>query len=258
MTWVISYGRCVRACHKKIEETDAIFEQLATLHAQAQADERILRLSLDAKATVAVGPFSRHGQSRVVVKAADHDFKADERLTPFGIFLPDQDELYVYFTTSPLTADFMVDCLLYFWKMVKDSFPQVESLLLNLDNGPENHSRRTQFMRRLTDFVDETHLTLQLAYYPPYHSKYTPIERTWGVLEQHWNGTLLDSRQTVLRMASTMTWKAASPIVKFVDKVYRTGVALSQQAMTAWESRFERLPTLAKWFVRIVPRSLAC
>jgi hypothetical protein len=245
-------------CHKKIEETDAIFEQLATLHAQATADERILRLSLDAKATVAVGPFSRHGQSRVVVKAADHDFKAAEHLTPFGIFLPDHDELSLYFTAGPLTADFMVDCLLDFWTMVKPGFPQVETLLVNLDNGPENHSRRTQFMQRLTDFVDETHLTVQLAYYPPYHSKYNPIERTWGVLEQHWNGTLLDSRQTVLRLASTMTWKACSPIVKFVDKIYHTGVALSQQAMTALETRFQRLPALAKWFVRIVPLSLRC
>src|SRR5215211_346407 len=124
MTWVTSYGRCARVCHKKIEETDAIFEQLATLHAQATADERILRLSLDAKATVAVGPFSRHGQSRVVVKAADHDFKAAEHLTPFGIFLPDHDELSLYFTAGPLTADFIVDCLLDSWTMVKPSFPR--------------------------------------------------------------------------------------------------------------------------------------
>jgi hypothetical protein len=245
-------------CHKKIEETDAIFEQLVTLHAQAKADARVLRLSLDAKASVAVGPFSRHGQSRVVVKAADHDFEAEAHLTPFGIFLPDHDELYLYFTAGPLTADFMVDCLLDFWMMVKRSFPQVESLLLNLDNGPENHSRRTQFMQRLTDLVDATQLTLQLAYYPPYHSKYNPIERTWGVLEQHWNGTLLDSRQAVLRTASTMTWKTHSPIVKFVDKIYQTGVALSQQAMAALETRFDRLPGLGKWFVRIVPLALRC
>jgi hypothetical protein len=56
-------------------------------------DESVLRLSVDAKATVVVGPFSRHGRSRVVEQAADHDFKADEPLTPFGIFLADHDEL---------------------------------------------------------------------------------------------------------------------------------------------------------------------
>jgi hypothetical protein len=245
-------------CHKKIDETDAIFEQLAELHAEVKTDDTVLRLSIDAKATVAVGPFSRHGHSRIVVKAADHDFKAIEHLTPFGIFLPDYDELYLYFTASHLTADFMVDCLVDFWTMVNSSFPQVNTLLLNLDNGPENHSHRTQFMQRLTEFVDTFDLTLQLAYYPPYHSKYNPIERTWGVLEQHWNGSLLDSRQTVLRLASTMTWKSFSPVVKFVDKAYQTGVALSQQAMVTLEDRFQRLSSLAKWFVRIVPLSLRC
>ena len=258
MTWATAYGQCEKVCHKKIKETDAIFEQLASLHAHAKNDDSVLRLSLDAKASVAIGPFSRHGMSRVVVRAADHDFEALDKLTPFGIFLPDYDELYLYFTSSHLTADFMVDCLHDFWCTVQASFPHIETLLLNLDNGPENHSRRTQFMQRLTEFADNTQLTLQLAYYPPYHSKYNPIERTWGVLEQHWNGTLLVSRQTLLRFAATMLWKQSSPIVKLLDKVYQTGIALSQQAMALLERRFQRLPSLGKWFVRIPPLPAPC
>ncbi len=240
-------------CHKKIRETDAIFEQLATVHEQAREDNSVLRLSIDAKARLKVGPFSRHGQSRIVVNAVDHDFKAEESLTPFAIFLPDYDELYLYVAPSSLTADFIVDGLADFWQTVQTSFPTVTTLLINLDNGPENHSRRTQFIHRLTDFADDTHLTLQLAYYPPYHSKYNPVERVWGVLEQHWNGALLDSRQTVLRLASTMTYNGLSPLVKFIDRSYRTGVHLSQQAMTALERRLDRLPLLGKWFVRIAP-----
>jgi hypothetical protein len=242
-------------CHKKIKETDAIFEHLAQVHEQARQDPTVLRLSIDAKALVKVGPFSRAGQSRVIVRAADHDFKPDETLTPFGIFLPDYDEVYLYFAPSGLTADFIVDCLSDFWTLVQASFPTITTLLINLDNGPENHSRRTQFMKRLTDLADAFRLTVQLAYYPPYHSKYNPIERVWGVLEQHWNGALLDSRQAVLRLASTMTYNRLSPIVKFVDRVYQSGARLSQQAMTALEARFQRLPGLAKWFVQIAPRS---
>jgi Rhodopirellula transposase DDE domain len=241
-------------CHKKIKETDAIFEQLARVHEQARQDKTVLRLSIDAKATVIVGPFSREGQSRVIIRAADHDFKPDETLTPFGIFLPDYDEVYLYFAPSGLTADFMVDCLRDFWTLVHASFPTIATLLINLDNGPENHSRRTQFMQRLTDFADEFRLTMQLAYYPPYHSKYNPIERVWGVLEQHWNGALLDSRQAVLRLASTMTYNRFSPVVKFIDRVYQTGIHLSQHAMAALEARFQRLPALGKWFVQIAPR----
>jgi hypothetical protein len=188
------------------------------------------------------------------VRAADHDFKATETLTPFGIFLPDYDEVYLYFAPSGLTADFIVDCLTDFWRLVCASFPAITTLLINLDNGPENHSRRTQFIKRLTDFADEFRLNVQLAYYPPYHSKYNPIERVWGVLEQHWNGALLNSRQAVLRLASTMTYNRLSPVVKFIDRVYQTGVRLSQQAMAALEARLERLPGLGKWFVLIAPR----
>ncbi len=254
MIWAIGYARYAKVCHKKIEETDAIFDQLALLHQSARGDKTTLRISIDAKATVKVGPFSRHGQSRVIVNAVDHDFKAQESLTPFGIFLPDEDEVYVYFAPAGLTADFIVDCLEDFWRQVRTSFPTVTTLLMNLDNGPENHSRRTQFMGRLVSFADTFGLILQLAYYPPYHSKYNPIERVWGVLEQHWNGTLLDTRQTVLRLASTMTYNGFSPIVKFINRAYQTGVRLSQAAMSILESRLDRLPLLGKWFVRIVPR----
>lgn len=111
-------------------------------------------------------------------------------------------------------------------------------------------------MNRLTQWVDEENLIIQLAYYPPYHSKYNPIERVWGVLEQHWNGSLLDSMSTVLGFARTMQWKQSKPIVHFVKKVYRTGVKLTQNVMTLLEKRFERLPGLEKWFVTIRP--LAC
>ena len=254
MSWGIACAACQRVCHKEIKETNAIFEHLAQVHQQARQDNTLLRLSIDAKAMVKVGAFSRYGRSRVLVQAADHDFKPDETLTPFGIFLPDYDELYLYFAPSGLTADFIVDCLEDFWRMVHRSFPRITTLLINLDNGPENHSRRTQFMQRLTHFADAFRLTVQLAYYPPYHSKYNPIERVWGVLEQHWNGDLLDSRQTILRLASTMTYNRLSPVVKFIDRTYQTGVHLSQQAMAALEARFERLPGLGKWFVRIAPR----
>lgn len=237
----------------EIEQTDAIFEQLAELHAQAQADNRVLRLALDAKATLNIGPFSRRGQRPVQLNAVDHDFKPQDRLTAYGIFLPGLNELYLYFTPSSPTADFIVDCLQEFWTAVRSSFPHVKTLLLNLDNGPENHSRRTQFMARLTAFADAVGLTIQLAYYPPYHSKYNPIERLWGVLEPPCNGDLLDSRQTLLPLASTMTYNGFSPSIRLMQTPYQTGVRLSGRAMTDLEHRFQPLVGLDKWFVRIIP-----
>ena len=213
----------------------------------------MLRLSLDAKATVVIGSFSRRGKSRILVKAMDHDFQPEQSMTPYGILLPDHDELFLYFTTSAVTSDFIVDCLANCWRQVKERFPQVTTLLLTQDNGRENHSRRTQFMRRLTQFSDDTHLTIQLAYYPPYHSKYNPIERVWGMLEQHWNGALLDSVDTVLRFAQSMTWRGVHPTVHHVHRLYNTGVRLSQKAMRQLEKRFVRLQGLEKYFVTIQP-----
>jgi transposase len=212
-----------------------------------------LRISIDAKATVWVGAFSRSGQSRVVVKAMDHDFRPEDKVTPFGIYLPQQGELFLYMTTSLLTSDYIVDCLEDFWSTLHQRFPLVKTLLINLDNGPENHSRRTQFMARLTHFSDQHHLTIQLAYYPPYHSKYNPIERVWGGLEQHWNGALLDSVDTVFNFAQTLTWRTHHPVVKLLTKIYHKGVRLSQSAMLQLEKRLHRLDGLKKWFVSIYP-----
>ncbi len=50
-----------------------------------------------------------------------------------------------------------------------------------------------------------------------------------------------------------MTYTHLSPVVKFIDRAYQTGVKLTQHAMTALESRFQRPPGLGKWFVRIAP-----
>lgn len=218
---------------------------------EADAASHVLRISMDAKATVKVGPFARGGKSRVLTKAADHDFEPVATVTPLGIFLPASDELFLYGVTSKVTSDCLVDRLVDWWESVKERFAHITTLVINLDNGPESHSRRTQFMQRLMEFTQRFHLTIRLAYYPPYHSKYNPIERCWGILEQHWNGALLDSLEAVLQYAGTMTWKGNHPVVALVTTIYQTGVKLTKQAMDALETRLQRLPHLDKWFVDI-------
>lgn len=238
---------------KKLPETDAIFAQVAQVNAAADADDTQLRLSIDAKATVLLGLLSRGGYNRVKVKALDHDFRPEQTVTPVGIFLPQYNETYIFLITSPVTSDVLADCLREVWLMLKDRFPRVKTLVLNQDNGPECHSRRTQWMKRITQLADEFQLTVQLAYYPPYHSKYNPIERVWGVLENYWRGSLLDTLTTVFHFAQNMTYNRLHPVVKIIETIYHTGVKLSQKAMANLEKRFERLPGLEKYFVRISP-----
>jgi len=203
---------------------------------------------MDAKDKVRLGEFSRGGSSRVGTKGLDHDFY-DKTITPFGLFLPDSNETYLYMNKSVTNSDFIIDCLEDFWKINKNKFPKVKKLLLNFDNGGENSSRRTQFMKRIVDFVKKEKIEIELAYYPPYHSKYNPIERVWGVLEKHWNGSLLDSVAKVIGFAKSMTYNGISPIVTLVDKVYFTGVKLTQLEMEEIEKKIIRSVGLEKWSV---------
>jgi hypothetical protein len=213
----------------------------------------VLRLSIDAKATVKVGPFARGGKSRIPTVAVDHDFQPAAMVTPVGILLPTLSELFVYGITSKVTSDCLADCVERWWNTVRSRFAHITMLVINLDNGPENHSRRTQFMQRMVTFAQRTSLTIRLAYYPPYHSKYNPIERCWGILETHWNGALLDSIGAVIQFAATMTWKGTHPMVELVTTSYKTGVKLTKAAMQAVEAQLTRRPGLEKWFVDICP-----
>ena len=203
-----------------------------------------------------LGPFSRGGYSRTGNTAADHDFKPDGQLTPFGIFVPEYDALDLYFTHSKVSSDFMVDALGDWWRCNRERFPGVRQLVLDLDNGPENHSRRTQFLYRMVQFAQQYQLWLLSAYYPPYHSKYNPIERCWGILEGYWRGEILDSEAAVLGYALSMTYNGNHPRVHRVQKDYVTGVVRSAAEMKRLERLVVRVPGLEKWFVEIPPPSL--
>ena len=74
-------------------------------------------------------------------------------------------------------------------------------LQIKMDNGPESSGKRTQFLQRMVAFCDAIGKPIHLLYYPPYHSKYNPIERCWGILELHWNGTKLVDVETMLEWA---------------------------------------------------------
>ncbi len=123
-------------------------------HSAAQADD-VLRMSLDAKAIVKVGPCARGGKSRVQVEATDHDCQPEATVTPVGILLPTWDEWVVLGITSKVTSDGLVDRLVQWWETVRERFAPMTTRVINLDKGPENHSRRTQCRQRLVKFVHQ-------------------------------------------------------------------------------------------------------
>ncbi len=206
---------------------------------------------MDAKASIKVGAFSRGGYSRSNTRACDHDFAPDCILKLFGINIPSLDENYMYFTESFITPDFMIDALESLWISLKDRFDP-HTIVINLDNGPDNNSNRSQFIKRLIEFAKTKDVNISLAYYPPYHSKYNPIERIWGALENHWNGELLDSVDKVLGLCKTMRWRGKAPVVKMINGIYAKGVTLTKKAMEKLEHFLIRTPGIEKWAVDIL------
>ena len=158
--------------------------------------------------------------------------------------LPAANELFIACVTSLVSSDCLVDRLEDWWSSVGPCSEQISTLVFKLGNRPACHSRRTQFIQCLVTLVDRIGLTIQLAYYPPYPSKYNPIKRGCGMLEQRWNGSLLDSLQGTLDMIETMIWRRVHPVMEAVTKRYYNRVQLTKDAIEALEQRLERHPTL--------------
>jgi hypothetical protein len=242
---------------KKIEQTDAIFDNVEQANQESDQREDSLRISIDTKAHLKIGELSRGGKSRgkKATKAHDHDTEVQAKLIPFGILEVMSAMLTITFGTVRETSDFIVDCLDLWWQDRKKVYPHIRELVINLDNGPEIASNRTQFIKRMVEFADRHQLSIRLVYYPPYHSKYNPIERCWGILEMHWNGTLLNTIEKALKWAATMTWKGLHPMVSLLDEVYEKGVTLTKKAMEPYAKRLDRSKELPKWNVVIQPHA---
>ena len=228
------------------------------MNAFADQDTETLRISIDTKATVNIGEYSRHGRSRGLepVKALDHDMRMKEKLIPGGILEPLSGMAFLFFTSSYKTSDFMVDGFFLWWNERKQDLPHIKCLVINMDNGPECSGRRTQFLLRMTEFADLTGLIVRLVYYPPYHSKYNAIERYWAGLEKSWNGYLLDTVETVLNRAANFVWKGLNATVHLLNTSYEKGVKIVGKEKAKMEKRLQRLELLPLYDITIHPKTV--
>ena len=154
---------------------------------------------------------------------------------------------------SQETSDFWVDGLKLWWGQAKSQLGSIRRLVIYLDNGPNNSGTRTQFLKRMIEFADWSGLEIRLVYYPPYHSKYNPIERCWSILEQKWGGALLNSLQVILQQALRMVWKGQHPTVNHLAGDYQNGIRLSKKEMKPYETRLTRSKQLPKYDITITP-----
>jgi hypothetical protein len=205
---------------------------------------------------VKIGEFSRGGLTRGDNQASDHDMGCKEKYVPCGIVDEESGALHITFGSSYKTSDFIVDVLEAKWAALDAQDKAATSLIqIKMDNGPESSGKRTQFLHRMVQLADNIQKPIQLLYYPPYHSKYNPIERCWGILELKWNGAKLIDAETMVEWAKRMTWKGIHPVVELSRKLYQKGISLGKAAMQAIEERLERHPALPKYDIVIKPVS---
>jgi transposase len=199
-----------------------------------------------------VGGKTRTDSAGEVPKGWDHDPPAKQKQVPFGILMPASGALTLLFGTKE-TSDAWADALQDWWELVRPGQGHVERLVVYLDNGPKNSGRRTQFLKRMVQFADGSGLEVRLVYYPPYHSKYNPVERCWSALERKWRGVLLSSLAVILWCARRMTWKGRHPTVRILLGKYRDGVRVPAKEMKSVEARLQRSATLPKYDITIKP-----
>jgi len=158
------------------------------------------------------------------------------------------------FTSSADSSDFWADALQLWWQSVRGQMRHLKRLVIYLDNGPNNSGARLQWLRRLIAFADSSGLELRLIYYPPYHSKYNPIERCWSALEQKWGGSLLNGLKVILQQALRLRWRGRPPEVKRLEGDYGPGERWSRAGRKAVEGRLKRSANLPKYDITIQPR----
>lgn len=141
---------------KRVRATAAIFDPVHRENQASDARTDSLRISMDTKAKLPVGVFSRGGKSRgsEAIQAWDHDMRPKEKLVPCGILEVLGGLLTIIFGTSRETSDFLVDCLQQWWNLSQEQYQHIRQLVIDLDNGPQNASVRTQFMKRMVEFAD--------------------------------------------------------------------------------------------------------
>ena len=238
---------------KKIPETDAIFENVFRENQASDDNLKSLRLSIDTKAKVKIGNLSRGGKARTLEakKADDHDTEWQTILVRFGILNTQSNQLSIYLGQSAETSDFIVDCLTAWWHDNQHHYHNLDEWVIDLDGGAATRSDRTQFIKRMVELSKAINLKIRLVYYPPYHSKYNPIERCWAALENYWNGAILDSVEAAVQWASNMTWQGIAPIVRRVQATYEKGIKVLPETLEQFLPLWQRSETLPKWDVTI-------
>jgi hypothetical protein len=177
-----------------------------------------------------IGNLYRSGTlyTQAPVETFDHDFPslAEGVVIPHGIYDVQRNHGYVTLGTSHDTSAFACDCLRHWWQHYgQPTYADADSLLVLCDGGGSNSARTYLFKQDLEQLAQALGIEIRVAHYPPYTSKYNPIEhRLFPHLTRACQGVIFTSVELVKTlMANTTTKTGLTVDVRVLDKVYATG-----------------------------------
>jgi len=214
---------------KAVPQRNEQFENIARLIAEYEATGNPI-LSMDAKKKEYLGNFYRAGHlyTRQTLETYDHDFTsfADGVIIPHSFYDLKRNTGYINLGTSKDTSEFACDSFRNWWyNLGRYDYPTATSILILCDGGGSNSSRYYIFKEDLQKLADEIGIEIRIAHYPPYCSRFNPIEhRLFPHVTRACQGVIFESVELVKElMEKTTTSQGLAVTVQIIDKVYATG-----------------------------------
>lgn len=210
-------------------DRDGQFQNIARLKAEyLQTGDPVV--SIDTKKKELLGDFHRAGviDTQEPVRVNDHDFVSDGEgtLIPHGVYDLAANHGYLRLNTSHDTTELTCDSVAAWWNDYgKKRYPAAKRLLVLCDGGGGNSASKYVFKSDLQALADKVGLEIRIAHYPPYCSKYNPIEhRLFAHVTHACRGVIFKSVAVAKHyMEKTATATGLRVAVDFLEKVYETG-----------------------------------
>jgi transposase len=242
---------------KTVAHRDEQFTKIGALQAEFRAAGNPI-ISFDTKKKEYVGNFYRDGHlyTRQELHAFDHDFNslAAGVIIPHGIYDVQRNIGYLHLGTSKDTSQFICDCIRAWWHQFgRAAYPHATAILGLCDGGGGNNSHHYIFKEDLQKLVDELGIEIRIAHYPPYCSKYNPIEhRLFPHVTRACQGVLFTSLALVKElMEKTRTSTGLKVVVEIMETVYQTGRKVAEDFKQTMRLLFDDV--LPCWNYRALP-----
>ncbi len=246
---------------RDINDRNAQFENIARLTAEYEAAGNPA-VSLDTKKKEQIGNLYRDGHlyTREELVTYDHDFPsyADGVIIPHCCYDWKLNIGDIQLGTSHDTSEFACESFRHWWTTHgQHHYPTATSILVLCDGGGSNSSRHDIFKQDLQALADEIGIEIRIAHYPPYCSKYNPIEhRFFPHVTRACQGVIFTSVELVKElMENTSTSTGLKAVVHILDKIYHTGRKVAEGFKEHMDIVFDEY--LPRWNYCAIPRSHA-